>query len=467
MIKNSTFRTYRKDARRASLRSSILTAWLMIILASILQVQAQSESTQQAETRINAQFLSAEQVVGIALEKNYQIRLSLLNESILQNNRNLGVAEFLPDISADAATNNSITNTRQEYLSGQVNERNNAKSSSLNAGIGLDWTLFDGFRMFAGYDILKQQLEAGKLQTRLEIENTIAGVLSLYYNIVELRQKIRMFEQSVALGKTRVDIADNKLTIGAGSRLELLQARVDMNADISELVNLNDLITEATVKMNLLLAREPDMEFAVEDTIVLLPLPEFPLLKQQMEQANAALLLNRSDLALAEMNLRVIKGRRYPEIGINMAYNYNKQESESGFVRSGRSDGINYGVTASIPIFEGLTQLREQKNARIAIESAQLQNESFLAELNGELVSTYSIYNNKLKTINLERENLSTAYTNFDIANERYRLGELSGIEIREAQQNFLLAQDRLITLIYQARLLEIELMQLTGKIIP
>lgn len=437
----------------------------LVILCFGLRSNAQI--TEQAGQASGVTYLSAEQAVATALEKNYRIRLSLLNERILQNNRNLGVAEFLPDISADAATNNSITNTRQEYLSGQVNERNNAKSSSLNAGVGLDWIIFDGFRMFAGYDILKQQLEAGQLQTKLEVENTIAEVLSLYYNIVELRQKIRMFEESVALGKTRVDIADNKLAIGAGSRLELLQARVDMNADISELVNLNDLITDATVRMNLLLARDAATEFSVEDTIVLISIPEFSLLKQQMEQENAGLLLSRSDLALAEMNLKLIKGRRYPELGVNMAYNYNKQESESGFVRSGKSDGINYGLTASLPIFEGLTQTRERKNARIAIESAQLENERYVAELNGQLVSTYSIYNNKLKTIELERENLTTANTNFDIANERYRLGELSGIEIREAQQNLLLARDRLITLIYQARLLEIELMQLTGKIIP
>lgn len=414
-----------------------------------------------------AQFLSAEQAVAIALENNHHIRLSMLNERILENNQNLGIAEFFPNFSADAATNKSITNTKQEYLSGQINEKNNAKSSSLNAGIGLDWTFFDGFRMFAGYDILKKQLETGQLQTRMEVENTVAEVLSLYYNIVELRQKTSMLEESVALGRSRVDIADNKLAIGAGSRLELLQARVDMNADISELVNVNDLITEATISMNLLLAREAGTKFTVEDTIVLSALPEFSVLKQQMEQTNAYLMLNQNDVELQEMNLRLIKGRRYPEIGVNMAYNYNKQESESGFIKTGKSDGINYGLTARLPLFEGLQQTREQKNARIMIESTQLQRENIIAQLNAELLSTFSIYNNKLSTIKLERENLQTAFTNFDIANERYRLGELSGIEIREAQQNLLLAQDRLISLIYQARILEIKLMQLSGDIIP
>jgi len=412
-------------------------------------------------------FLSAEQAVATALEKNYAIRLSMMNEEILSNNVTLGNAGFLPVIEAGANRNNSITNARQEYLSGQINERDNAKSSTVNMGVDFDWTLFDGLRMFKGYDILKKQLEAGELRTRLEVENTILEVLQLYYNIVELRQKVTMFERSVALGLSRTEIADDKLAIGAGSRLELLQARVDMNSDISELLNLNDLITEATVRMNLLLARDAGEEFSVEDTIRLMVPPDFNTLKAQMEAHNSDLLISQNDLQLAELALRNIRGSRYPEIGVILGYNYNKQESESGFVKSGRSDGFNYGLTATLPIFDGFNQNREEKNARISIETSRLRHESYMAELNAELLSTFSIYNNKLKTVQLERENLETARTNFDIANERYRLGELSGIEIREAQQNLLLAQDRLITLIYQARLLEIQLLQLSGKIIP
>lgn len=412
-------------------------------------------------------FLSAEQAVATALEKNYAIRLSMMNEEILSNNVTLGNAGFLPVIEAGANRNNSITNARQEYLSGQINERDNAKSSTVNMGVDFDWTLFDGLRMFKGYDILKKQLEAGELRTRLEVENTIREVLQLYYNIVELRQKVTMFERSVALGRSRTEIADDKLAIGAGSRLELLQARVDMNSDISELLNLNDLITEATVRMNLLLARDAGEEFSVEDTIKLMVPPDFNTLKGQMEAHNSNLLISQNDLQLAELALRNIKGSRYPEIGVILGYNYNKQESESGFVKSGRSDGFNYGLTATLPIFDGFNQNREEKNARISIETSRLRHESYMAELKAELLSTFSIYNNKLKTVQLERENLETARTNFDIANERYRLGELSGIEIREAQQNLLLAQDRLITLIYQARLLEIQLLQLSGKIIP
>jgi len=414
-----------------------------------------------------SQFLSAEEAVSIALQNNYSIRLSRLDEKILENNLNKGYAGFLPVVDATATQNNSITNSRQEYLSGQVNERDKAKASSLNAGVGLDWTIFNGFRMFAGYDILKRQLEAGRIETRLEVENAVSNVLNLYYQLVELRQKVRMLEASVQLGRARAEIADDKLSIGAGSRLELLQARVDMNADISELLNLNDQITETTINLNLLLGRNADVAFSVEDTIVLVSPPDLTALRLSMQQNNAGLQLNRKNLEIASLNLREIRGRYYPELGVNAGYNFNKQESESGFIKSGRSDGFNYGLTARLPILNGLNNNRDQQNAKIRIESANLAYESFLAELDATLLSTYSIYMNKLKNIEMERQNLETALTNFDIANERYRLGELSGIEIREAQQNLLEAQDRVITLVYQARILEVEMLRLSGNIIP
>lgn len=415
----------------------------------------------------NAQFLSAEQAVAMALENNYDIRLTLLNERILENNVTPGNAGFLPVIDALAVQNNSITDSRQEYLSGEENERTNARSSTFNAGVGFDWTLFDGFRMFAGYDVLKKQLEAGQLQSRLEIENTVSRVLRTYYNIVELRQKVKMYETSVELGRARSLIADEKLAIGAGSRLELLQARVDMNSDIAELLSLNDEITEATINLNMILGRNPAEEFTVEDTIVLIPQVEFSELKKQMETTNVNLLLNRTDVELARLNLKSIKGQRYPELELNLGYNFNDQNSQSGFIVLSQTRGFNYGVTARMNLFDGFNQNRQQQNARISIESANLQYDYYMADLNAQLLSTFSIYSNKLRNLELERENVETAVTNFDIANERHRLGELSGLEIREAQQNLMLAHDRLITQIYEARLLEIDLLHLSGSIIP
>jgi outer membrane protein TolC len=219
--------------------------------------------------------------------------------------------------------------------------------------------------------------------------------------------------------------------------------------------------------MNLLLGRNAGELFTVEDSIKLANTTDLSMLKSAMEQNNTTILINRSNIEMAQLNLSDVRGKIFPELGVTAGYSFNNQTSESGFLRSGRSDGLNYGLTASMPILDRFNNRRERQNAKVGIESANLQYETYLAEANAALLSSYSVYSNKLKNIELERENLQTANTNFDIANERYRLGELSGIEIREAQQNLLIAHDRYITLIYQARLLEIEMLRLTGGIIP
>lgn len=414
-----------------------------------------------------AQMLTEADVVALVLENNYSIRITQLDEKVLNNNVTPGNAGFLPQVNATAGTNNSVTNARQEYLSGQVNERDNAKSGSVNAGASLNWTLFDGLRMFTSYDMLKQELKAGELRTRLQIEATLSDALMVYYNIVQLKQKKAVFEKAVKLGQERVGIANDMLMLGAGSRLDLLQAEVDLNTDNSELINFQDRITEASITLNQLMARDAATQFTVEDTFKVASVIDYATLKSKMEQNNPALLLSQSDLEQAQLNLKEIKGRRAPVFGVNMGYNFNDQNSESGFLKTSRTSGFNYGISANVNIFDGFNLNRQQQNARIGIEQAELEYKAYLEQLQAELLSAYTAYTNKLKMVAFEKQNLETALVNFEIAGERYRLGELSGFEFREAQKNQLLANDRLINSLYEVRLLEITLMQLSGSVLP
>jgi outer membrane protein TolC len=420
-----------------------------------------------APSVVSAQLLTEADVVALVLENNYSIRVTRLDEKVLENNITPGNAGFLPQLDVTAGTNNSITNARQEYLSGQVNERDNAKSGSVNAGASLNWTLFDGMRMFTSYDMLKQELKAGELRTRLQIESTLSNALMVYYNIVQLKQKKAVFEKAVKLGQERVGIANDMLMLGAGSRLDLLQAEVDLNTDNSELINFQDRITEASIALNQLMARDATTQFAVEDTFKVASVIDYATLKSKMEQNNPSLLIGQSDLELAQINLKQIKGRRAPVLGLNMGYNFNDQNSESGFLKTSRTSGFNYGISANVNLFDGFNLNRQQQNARIGIEQAQLEYDGYLEQLQAELLSAYTTYTNKLRMVAFEKQNLETANINFDIAGERYRLGELSGFEFREAQKNQLLANDRLINSLYEVRLLEITLMQLSGSVLP
>lgn len=414
-----------------------------------------------------AQQLSPGQAVQIALEQNYNIRLARLTEEEIRNNLSYGNAGFLPGLTAGATQSNSITNSRQEYLSGQINEREGAKSNTFSSNLSLNWTIFDGFRMFNQYSLLSKQLAAGELSTRVQVENTITAVLGGYYNIVQLKNRARVYEKAVQLGEERVQIARDMQVIGSGSGLEVLQAEVDFNTDRSQLLDLQKRIAEAEIALNLLLARDPAALFSVEDTIALMPPFDYEQLRNKMDAGNAALQISEMETEMAMNRLKDIQSRRWPVVGVNLGYNFNVQSSQSGFVIDGRTSGVNYGVTASMSIFDGFNVNRQQKNARIGLESARLQLESHKSELEALLLSTHKAYQARLQMLALEKSNRVTAEVNFDVASERFRLGELSGLEYREAQKNLLQADERLISAGYEVRLLEIALLQISGAVLP
>lgn len=414
-----------------------------------------------------AQQLSPGQAVQIALEQNYNIRLARLTEEEIRNNLSYGNAGFLPGLTAGATQSNSITNSRQEYLSGQINEREGAKSNTFSSNLSLNWTIFDGFRMFNQYSLLSKQLAAGELSSRVQVENTITAVLGGYYNIVQLKNRARVYEKAVQLGEERVQIARDMQAIGSGSGLEVLQAEVDFNTDRSQLLDLQKRIAEAEIALNLLLARDPATLFSVEDTIALMPPFDYEQLRNKMDAGNAALQISEMETEMAMNRLKDIQGRRWPVVGVNLGYNFNVQSSQSGFVIDGRTSGVNYGVTASMSIFDGFNVNRQQKNARIGLESARLQLESHKSELEALLLSTHKAYQARLQMLALEKSNRVTAEVNFDVASERFRLGELSGLEYREAQKNLLQADERLISAGYEVRLLEIALLQISGAVLP
>ncbi|MDY0344310.1 MAG: TolC family protein [Lentimicrobium sp.] len=413
-----------------------------------------------------AQMLTPDDVVRQVLEHNFSIRIVRLDEEVLRNNVTLGNAGFLPRVDATAGTSNSMVNTSQEYLSGEKNERDKAKSGSLNAGAAMQWTLFDGLRMFNSYATLRKELEAGEMRTRLQIENSVADALEAYYNMVQLKQKKVVLEKAVKLGEERRGIAQDMLMLGAGSRLSLLQAEVDLNTDKSQLLELDNMIANAGIALNRSMGRDAATPVAVKDSILPGPVLDYATLKTQMQRTNPTLLLSQTDLEIAERNLDNITGQRLPVLNFNLGYNFNDQTSESGFLKASRSSGLNYGFTASLPLFDGFNLNRRRQNARIGVEQADVAYQNYLNALGAELLSTYSKYTNRLSMVLFEKENSSTAGINFDIAGERFRLGEMSGIEYREAQKNFLLANERLINAQFEVRLLEIRLQQLSGSLL-
>lgn len=412
------------------------------------------------------EILTSEQAIKIALENNYSIRIARNQAEISSNNVTYGNAGFMPSVDLNVSQNNNIQNSKQEFLSGQDNEKENAKSSSFNLSGVFNWTLFDGLEMFTNYEKLKELEAMGELAARIVIEKTIVSVLSSYYDLVRQKQRLQVIDKTISISEERIRLAEEKFQLGAASRLEILQAQVDYNADRSDQLNSEEIFRTSKIRLNNLLARDIALDFDVEDTIDTVSMPAWKDVYDIAMANNTYLQMNNIDTRLTSLELRSLNARRMPRLNANMGYSYLKSESEAGFMKTNQTSGINYGLSVGWNIFNGFNLNRQIANARIMKENAEIELMDFRSTLHTDLMATYLSLQSKKQLVDFESLNLEVANRNLDIAMERFRLGELSGFELREAQKNYLAAESRLITARYQAKIVEIDMNEITGKIL-
>jgi outer membrane protein TolC len=203
----------------------------------------------------------------------------------------------------------------------------------------------------------------------------------------------------------------------------------------------------------------------VNDSIIdLNTLLSFDELWQSTLNNNASLLKSEQNKKLASLEMKAVKSRNYPYLKVNAGYGYTINKYEISNTSRRDNLGLNFGVTLGFNLFDG-NRSREIKNARIAIENAQLQQNDMRQALKADLSNLWQAYQNNIEMLKLERENLIAAVENHEIASERYMLGNLSGIEMREAQKSLLDAEERILSAEYDTKMCEISLLQLSGKI--
>jgi outer membrane protein TolC len=428
------------------------TRYLFLILFLAGNLQAQER-------------LSLEQAVQLALENNFDIKLNKNDVEQAKNNVSRANAGMLPIVTGNFSTNNTVSNTKQTLSSGQTQERTGAKNSNLAYGPVLNWQVFDGFEMFARYDRLKELEQLGEANLKLTIQNTLADVINSYYDLVSQQKLINALNGALDISRLRLKNSNNRFKIGKAAKLEVLAASVDLNTDTTNLLRQIDVYRGTKIKLNELLAREISTEFKVSDTIIIgniLLLNELQASASQLNPNLQSALINRR---IAEINLKEVKANRYPDINIASGYNFNKSNSELGFARTSTGRGFNYGLTASINIFNGYLQKRNEKNAFLQIENSKLQLDKITQNISSQITSLYQTYQTNLELVRLEQENLEVAKQNMDITLEKFRFGSVAPLEFREAQRNYIDANARFTNSQFEAKLAEIALMQLSGKL--
>ncbi|OFX89232.1 MAG: hypothetical protein A2W99_01880 [Bacteroidetes bacterium GWF2_33_16] len=412
------------------------------------------------------EIYSFQQCLQIALENNYSIKLAKSNEEISANNFTIGNAGFLPYVYTTATQNYAITDSRQVLAtSPDPVEKDNAKSNSLTASINLSWTIFDGMRMFVQYDKLSELLEIGQLNTRLNVENMIAEVGVEYFTVIQQKKRLETIRYIKNLSKERMKVAEERYRIGQESKLEFQQAVVDFNSDSSQYLKQSEYLLASVFRLNELLAIDITKNTIVSDTININKSLQFDDLLNETQQNNTNLLIATKDQNISELNLKMIKASRYPRLSLYGAANFAQSESPTSSVLENNSFGWNYGATLSFTIFDGFNINRQQKNAKIDVLMAGIEFDQIEQEIFTSLNILFNTYQNSLKLVELEMANLQIARNNFDISMERYRLGTFSGLQMRDVQRAYLDAEDRLLGAQYQAKIAEISLKRLSGKI--
>lgn len=411
------------------------------------------------------ELITIESAVKIALENNYEIKIASNNSIINTTNVAIGNAGMLPTVAATITANNRVQNSSQTLQSGIVNSLDNAKNNSLNYGVNLDWTVFDGFKMFAKFDQLKELQKLGETQLKQIILTKISDVTTTYFDLVQQQQQLKALDSTIVISNQRLALAQNRFVIGKASKLEVLNAQVDLNTDQVAFLKQKELYTNTKIMMNQILARDTKIDFKVIDTIQVdsaLELNELGALAQKQNPQLVAQIISNK---VAELQLKQVKANRYPTVRLNTGYNLTETQASLGFATATSAKGFNYGFSAALPIFDGLAQNRNEKIAQLQIDNSRLTIDQQKLALESQLAMSYRTYLTNLELIQLEDKNEAIAKQNLAITLDKFKIGTITTLEFRTAQLNYVNAKVRNSNAQFQAKLSEIALKELAGII--
>lgn len=409
--------------------------------------------------------MTSQEAVKTAIENNYGIIISKNEIEIGSINNNWANAGAIPLISASATKVMGVNNLQQKLSNGTVTRKNGNTTQNLNAGVAVNWRIFDGFKMFATKKRLEELERSGEYAFRKNLNETVFNVINSYYSLVTLNEQKKATLEQISLYNDRYTLAQRKFEIGTGAKYEVLQAEVDLNEQQSNLLSLQNSIAIAKSSLMNLLGKKSDTSFQVADTILVTPLPAFEDVQNKIKTQNPDVLLANSELLVLAQEKKEVNAARLPTVELNGFYNFARNRNGAGFTLFNQTYGPSGSVGVSVPLFYGMVVKKQLAIKDIQIKNQQLVIDQTKNDIETALTNAYINYNNALKSIDLEKNNLILATENIMIATERYKKLNITAVELRQIQISYNDAKNRLYNALFQAKIAEANVALLSGDI--
>ncbi len=459
MVSNTAF-SYFNFLRGASIDFSLklMCSCRLVLIIFFLMITKQSSSQDS--------ILSFENAVIIALEKNFDVQISENTLKKLDNLNTIGQAGMLPDLSINGSYSHADNSTKQEYSNGDVVDRTGAITENLNADLSLDWTIFDGLRMFSSKKKLGELTEQGRYALKIQMEDVILQVTKAYHEISRQQQLLRAIREEINYALERNQVAERRFSNGSGSKLDLLQIKTDLNARLSAELNQKSRLKAASIELNRLLESPPGNEIIVSDTTEIKYRPSLEDLKKSSSDKNNFRLYLFKQVLITEYSLKETTASRWPQIKLNSSYAFTDSKNDAGFIRQNRNQGFSYGIAASLPLFGGMRLSREIKNAKLDLLNSRLELEQSKQVIDAELLAAYENFQNVLAILDIEENNIISEREIMTISQEKFRLGSFDILDLKDVQRSFEESMNRLVDARYEAKYAEAYLKQLAGELI-
>lgn len=418
--------------------------------------------------------ITLEQVVALALQHNYDVKVArTINEAAATDKKYVWGA-FTPQVNGQASTtrnsNDQEIRVRDRATDQIVPLTGPTASNNISASLNATWTLFDGTKMFATKQRIERIAEQGELIVKDQMTNTIASIITNYYDIVRQKQQLRAIQEQMSVSEERVKLAERKLQVGTGVKPELLQARVDYNAQRTQVLQQESIIAQLKEQLNALVGLQLPQAYDVADTIMIDLGMQADVIPSNIEESNYSLLASRENVRIAQLAVRERRAEYSPIISLNGSLVYSKTDNTKMLNPYGtfyaQQEGFNYGLTVAVPILNGFNTRRLTQQARIEFGRQTLLYDQLKVNVNTGLRNAYVNYDNARKILLIEEENIGLAKENVYIALESFKRGVTTFIELRTAQQSLAEAYNRLISARYNTKVAETELLRLKGSLL-